>query len=138
MKKLLAGLLLAAVAVACSDSTSVESVAGTYALSTVGGQSVPLTVDSTDADNKLEILSGSANLNSNGNYTVSFGFRLTDAGVVSQFTETDTGTWTVSGNTLTFTSSEPGEDPQTATVSGNTITVVTDLDGIPVTLVFQK
>jgi hypothetical protein len=138
MCKVLCGVLVAGLGLACSDSTGVLDVAGNYTLVSVSGMLLPATVLEVDANNKVEILAGEATLTGNSTYSASITARITENGAAATETQTDTGTWTLNGSEITLQSDEAGEDPLTATVSSNRITLTTDLEGFPVTLVFQR
>ncbi|MFQ5529285.1 MAG: hypothetical protein ACE5FP_02960 [Gemmatimonadota bacterium] len=128
---ILAGGLLAA----CGDGLSIStgpggiSIFGTYTLETVNGESLPFLAFQVGND-RLEIISGSVRLNSDATYTTSFIFEWSESGTVIPVTES--GTYTVAGNTIVFTDSL---GTFTGSISGNTLTVVDD-DGA--TFVFRK
>lgn len=134
MRKLLAAvlLLLASVAVtACSDSTGPESAEGTYTLATVNGSSLPAVVFQVGSD-KLEVVAGTLTLSSNSSFTGSLTIRETFQGTTNTETESGTGTYTRSGNTITFNSGD--DETATGTLSGNTLTISDE----GLTLVYRK
>jgi hypothetical protein len=114
-------LILAATA--CGDGPtdpSVESVVGIYSLVTINGTAVPLTLV-TEPDYRLEVLSGFFDLRADGTFTLSLRFRETVDGTATTSDYAESGTYTLSGSVLTFTTTE-GLTGQ-ATVSGNTLTI---------------
>ena len=119
---------------ACGDddgSGPSADVVGTFTLQTINGATVPAVVFQAGAD-RLEVVSGSITFNENRTFSAAFTLRQTLAGVVTTETETDTGTYTVSGNTVQLTAADG--TVETATVSGNTLT--STQQGI--TLVYRK
>ena len=124
MKRILL-LMLAFAALACGDSSTDPnngSVVGTYALVSVNGHTLPA-VD----DNGNTISAGSVTLRGDNSFTVS----ETSAGDQ----QTTTGTYSVSGNSITFTPSTPGDTGAIGTFDGTTLTVDATDEG---TLVFHK
>lgn len=95
------------------------SIAGTYNLETLDGQSPPVVV-LDEPGFKLEILSGNFVLTANGTFTTNVVFRLTDESGASTESESFSGTYTVSGSTVTFNYSDG--DTDSATLAGNTLT----------------
>lgn len=95
------------------------SIAGTYNLETLDGQSPPVVV-LDEPGFKLEILSGNFVLAANGTFTTNVVFRLTDESGPSTESESFSGTYTVSGSTVTFNYSDG--DTDSATLAGNTLT----------------
>lgn len=122
--------ILAVTLIACSDSTTPSSLAGTYALLSVEGV-LPYEL-SDDGTTVSEITAGSLTLTAAGTFTSSFAIRETTSSGTTTFNDGGSGTYTVSQNTLTLTT--PNEPPITAMVSGNTITAV--ITGL--TAVFRK
>jgi len=127
MRRLLS-LALVFAALACGsdndDSTAPTqaSVAGTWTLQTVNGSSLPFTLASAPA--KIELLSYVVNVSANGTWTSSQQTRTTigtQAPVTA--TTTDGGTYTLSGNSVAITSSTSGSVAQAGTISGNTLTL---------------
>jgi hypothetical protein len=127
MRKLLA-LACLAVFVACSDSTSPTSIAGTYSLTTVNGVALPFVVQASGP--KIELLSDQIILNAGGTFSESENLRYTNGTAVTTQTSTDAGTYTVSGTAITFLFTSDGSTG-TATLSGNTLTVAANgLSGV--------
>jgi hypothetical protein len=108
---------------------------GTYSLDKVDGAGLPATlfdgmidIDGTVVQLKIEVTGGSMTLAANNTFTGSMALRLTAPGAPAQ-TETIpvSGTYTISGNSITMTSSDP-EDPQvTGTISNGALVVSIDL-----------
>ena len=116
--------LLALVLAACGSSTEPEPIWGIYNLQTVAGQPLPYVIYQEGAD-KFEITAGHWRLNSDMTCHQDLTFRVTEDGVVT--IETDTGYWTlftVSGSSLTFTSSGPGGFTLTGSLVGKTLTLI--------------
>ncbi|GBD33206.1 hypothetical protein HRbin33_02187 [bacterium HR33] len=110
---------------------------GTYVLKTVNGKPLPAVILEIIGTYKAEITAGSVTLNEDNTFSASITFRETEGSTVRTQTETDSGTYTISGNTITFTS--PGTGPAfTGTLSGGTLTVTTEEDDITLVLVFEK
>lgn len=126
---------LIAVAGACGGDgngiTDVASVAGTYSLKTVNGAPLPF-VFFDEGGYKLEVTAASYTLSSAGTFSNTATIRETENGAVFTSTETITGTYTVSGASVTFIGSD-GESV-TGSISGNTLQFSED----GVTAVFMK
>jgi uncharacterized lipoprotein NlpE involved in copper resistance len=122
-------------AVGCSDSTGpAGSLSGTYSLRTVNGAQVPVSVIST-VGYSLDVIAGSIALDAQGNYTGTIRYRETYSGQQpTQYDDTIVGYWTLSGNQLTLTDSQTG-DQYFGTVSNSTITLT---DGSGYTEVYSK
>ena len=138
MRRLVAALMLTGIAAggmwACgSDSTGPNSIAGTYNLVSVDGDSLPITAYVSDGPagtiDVTELVSGYMRLNANGTYLRSHTYRTTrytiDGHAIDEVTTdaaTDSGSWTLSGSALTFAR---GVTRQTFTgsMSGNTLTI---------------
>lgn len=126
MRRLLVLALAAATTMAaagCSDSTGPgDSLAGSYSLRTVNGSSLPVTVV-VSAGYQLDVIGGSINLDAQGNYTGITTYRETYSGQPStQYNDTITGYWTLTGNQLTLVDNSTGAT-YTGTVSGSSITL---------------
>jgi hypothetical protein len=125
-----------------------NTTVGTYSLDKVDGGALPATlfdgmvdVDGTVVELKIEITAGTMTLAANNTFTGSMALRLTVPGSPAQ-TETApvSGTYTVSGNSITLTSSDP-EDPQiTGTIANGQLLVDIDLleTGEEVALAYKK
>ena len=120
----------------CSDDgTGPENrVEGTYALETINGDELPVTLLET-GEFKIEVLAGSVRLMDDNEFTASLSFRETSDGEVDTYTQTDTGTWSRSGNTITFSYEDAELDDDVATYSNGKLTLEVE-DGL--TLVFEK
>ncbi len=93
-----------------------NSVAGTYALKTVNGAALPAVIFEAEGY-KIEVVAANYVLAAAGTFSSTATFRETEAGVVTQSTETTTGTYSVNGTTVTFTDSDG--DVLSAVLSGN-------------------
>lgn len=120
MKRLLSLALFAALAtsaVACNDSTGPgNSVAGTYTLRSIGGVNPPVVVGA------YQVLGGQIVLDAAGNYSGITTLRTLSNG--SQFDETITGYWTVSGNQISLTDQAQPNQPYLGTITNSTITIL--------------
>src|SRR5687767_4985621 len=98
MRKFFAVAMMSVLALpACSDSSGPGGngdVAGTYTLRTVNGSNVPFTILQVGSTYRLEILSGSVVINSNGTYTETASLRETNGTVVTTEQQNSNGTWT--------------------------------------------
>ena len=137
MTRLLTTLALAAaVAVAgCSDDGSGpdDDETGTYELETIGGDPLPYVIVQIANTYKLEVLDGSITLRSNNTFETSGTLRETENGSSTTVTETDSGTYSLSGSTLIL-DFQDDEEPQTATLVGDRLTFTSE----GLTFVFEK
>jgi hypothetical protein len=122
-----AALVLAAVvatAAACgSDSnngTGPKDVSGTYSLTTVDGNTLPFTIPNTP-EHTIVVTSATATLGSDHTYTIAG--MGTEDGSDPGTVIADEGTYTVSGSTVTFTSSTFSGASYTAVARTGTLTV---------------
>ncbi len=109
--------------------TSQQSLAGTYTIQSATVQVRGATETLTPPD-----VTGSFTLTAGGRYDVLVRF-------TGMFFEAETGTYTVTGNTITITPDDEREEtPSQITVNGNTITVLGSFDtgGFASTEVFVK
>jgi hypothetical protein len=106
--------------VACSDSTSPTSIAGTYNLTSINGSGLPFILQASGP--KIEILSDQIVANAGGTFSESGNYRVTNGTAVTTQIITDAGTYTVSGTAVTFLFSSDGSTG-TGTLSGNTFTI---------------
>jgi hypothetical protein len=124
MRRLAAFLTLALVStsLACgSDKVTgptVESLVGTWNLSTVNGAPLPFTYRA--ADPKLELLSDQFVTFADGTFTATQVVRVTDVDGVSTQTFPDFGVWALSGTAILFQFSD--NSVATATAGGDTFT----------------
>jgi len=109
---------------------TVTSVAGTWTLTSVDGRPLPYVYQASDP--KLELIAKQYVITSTGSYTSSYTLRGTELdGTVNTSNINDAGTTTLSGNTVSFTSSTDasvffGEaTPSTITISGAVTQVYT-------------
>ena len=116
-------VVLAFVLAACASdsSTAPSGVVGPWSLQTVNGSALPFVVGQS-GENKSELLADTIKLASAGGFIESSSFRTTLNGVVTLQTVADTGTYTLSGSTLTLSSTTSAGASGSGTVSGNTIT----------------
>ena len=122
----LVSLMLAFTIVACGgdDSTTAPtnaSVAGTWTLQTINGSPLPFTLTSVGTT-KVEAVSAVFVVNANGTWTGSSKTLTTINGQASTSTDTDGGTYTLSGSTVALRSNDG--TIETGTISGNTLTAV--------------
>jgi hypothetical protein len=138
MRRLVAALMLTGIAAggmwACgSDSTGPNSIAGTYNLVSVDGDSLPITAYFSDGPagtiDVAELVSGYMRLNANGTYLRSHTYRTTrytiDGHAIDEVTTdvaTDSGSWTLSGSAITFAHGVTGQTFN-GSVSENTLTI---------------
>jgi hypothetical protein len=104
------------------------SIAGTYNLQTVNGAPPPVIIFQSGAD-RVEVMSGNFTVNANSTFSNTHTFRATSGGQTVTLTETCTGTYALTGNSLSFSEATSGElcgGTFTGTVSGNTLTVAYD------------
>ncbi|MCR4341610.1 MAG: lipocalin family protein [Gemmatimonadaceae bacterium] len=129
-----AAIGLFGLAAACGGGDGINepvSIAGTYNLETIDGQSPPVVVFD-EPGFKAEILSGNFILAGDKTFTTNVVFRITEDSQVSTESESFGGTYAVSGSTVTFAYSDG--DSESATLVGNTLTFT---DGSS-TAVFRK
>jgi hypothetical protein len=111
-------LMLAATAVivACGGDSSggtgptgnqtFSNPVGSYDISTVNAKSLPFAIFSDTGGYKWEITAGSFGLTADGKYTAKWTFRQTIAAKADTFLDSTTGTWVLSGTTVTFTDAQ--------------------------------
>lgn len=121
LPRLLAGLVLAS-AVACTDSTGPgEAISGTFTLSTVGGQAVPVVVQQSGTTT-LEVTGGSITFNADHTFSTTLSTRTTVNGSATTDTSNDTGSYTNNSNgRVELTYSDATFD--TGILSGNQFTL---------------
>ena len=126
MRRLLGVFALAlSLPLAACDSTAPEdSIAGEYRLETVDGGTLPWLAVQVDAD-RIEVVSGSVRLATDGTFTDLTTFKITEAGVASTVDDVYTGTWleTPTGATLTIVSPE-GFDPYEVAIQGDRLSQI--------------
>ena len=127
MRKLVAGLLLVAVA-ACHDSTTSPKqngpLAGVYTLRTVNAKALP-TVAYPDPTTPLSVVYGRVTLNADGSFVDSTVYSYPDAGV--QRTESDVykGTYEQDGDHITFNIAGNAGQYSMAWTVGDALTYIT-------------
>lgn len=136
-------LVLAGFAGACdSDSTGPEEITGSYQVVSVAGQSIPVTLIEQEEPGVgtigVVLSAGTLTLSADQSYSLMLTAQGTVNGdVVSENTEPQSGTFEVSGSTITFTDPEAGE--VTGTIAGSEITVTETIeDAGTIDLVFRK
>jgi hypothetical protein len=117
----LAALILAASCGGDSTAPTTVSVAGTWNLQTINGTALPYVLEQTGAD-KTEITSDVFNVASTGSFTQTTTVRFTQNGAVTTQSVADAGSYTVSGTAVNFTFNSDGSTG-TGSLSGNTLTV---------------
>lgn len=138
------GLALAGtLAAGCSDSSTdvpADGVEGTYTLSTVNGIPVPATIFEIEIDGVTftEIVASGQIQLAGGTYSGSLSVESRENGVVVESeTDTFTGNYTVTGNTVTL-EDEEGDEDIVATLTSTTLTVLLEDSGVTFTLIFVK
>ena len=126
-------------ATGCSDSNAPDnSHVGSYALVSVNGAPLPLTVIDQPSL-KISVQDGALALAANKSYTQTLSVLIVTDGVAAPVEHLScTGSYTKSGNTFTLTSVESADCSgvtATGTLSGNTLTVTDDSGE---TLVFRR
>lgn len=114
-------------AAGCSDSTTNPSdITGTYAIESFNGQLLPADISTTN-DFVATLTDGQLLLRSDRTYRVDANYSVLDraTGGIEADTETDTGTYTLNGNTITVRSDDTatGNPGASGTVSGSRITL---------------
>jgi hypothetical protein len=101
------------------------TIVGSYTLQTINGNTMPwrfLVVGNDWA----EITGGTGNINNGGTFSVTYNYRVMEAGQTSTFSETSTGTYVRNGNAISFTASDGSR--ANGTITGTQISI-TDEDG---------
>ncbi len=117
-----AAMLLVA---ACSDKGVTDPVPlGTYVLQSVDGHALPYVVPGEGSD-ELALTAGSIALMDGGRFGMSVTMRYTSAGSSADMTMNASGTFTISGSTVTFTVVDPesGSSTFNGTLSNGTLTI---------------
>lgn len=121
--------VLALTAAACGDDDDPTGVdlAGTWHLETVNGTTLPVTVIDLGATYRLELLSGRLTLTGSSFQDIT-SWRETENGNVTMSADTVNGTWTRSGNDLTFTfgDGEGGSETLRGTIASGALRITTD------------
>jgi hypothetical protein len=109
---------------ACMDGDVVGSstVTGSYVLRTVNGSPLPYTIAGTGTD-KTEILDDAITLFQGGGYSESGHTRVTVNGQVTNTTNTESGSYSLFGTSVSLASSGAPHS-RVATIQANTMTIV--------------
>ena len=135
MRKVSIALVVSlSLSLACSDGGVVGSstVNGTYTLRTVNGSPLPYTMPGGGAV-KTEILSDAITLFQGGTFSRARDSRITENGQTTSRYETETGSYSLFGTSITLNSIATGK-ATLATINANTMTIVEP----GVTSVFSK
>ena len=124
---LMASCLVVAVAASgCASSTSPDdaAAAGTYTLTAISGGTPPVVTIPNGAGGCVGTVNGgSFILNSDNSYSLQLNARFTcPTPPINNLTASEQGTWSASGNTITFTGPNI-LGPGSATLNGNTMSV---------------
>lgn len=103
------------------DGTGPSGVAGTYTLRTVNDQALPYTLYE-DESYKIEIMASELTINSGGTWRETATFRETELGTPATSTQTVTGTYTRTGNTIVLADAD--SDTITGTIQGDGALVI--------------
>jgi len=122
-------VLVSALAAACSGDgptgSSEERVAGTYTMTQVNGQNLPMTVFQSSAG-RVEVTSGTLVLRADRSYTETVQIRIIPVGESARNDQAiENGTYTMSGTSITFTVPPSGGEPgysYSGSVNGNVLT----------------
>lgn len=137
VRLLVAAAVVVGSASACSDLIGFNGTAdGSYYLQTVNSDQLPYSY--SDAGATVTVLSGTYALNTNGTYAALVTFRVTDISGTTTQSLSESGDWSQSGNSVTFTpfQSDAGDYAiYRATMSnsssfGGTRTLRTTLNGL--------
>ncbi len=131
------GLTIAACGGGDSSTGVLSTPAGSYALATVNGQPLPQLVAHT-ASGDMEVVSAILVLRDDHSYSSAYRYRAV-ASPSTTFDQAASGSWTVIGNTVTY--SPAGSSPTSVTTmrwQEPTLTLVDANGSIPATLVFRK
>jgi hypothetical protein len=109
---------------------------GSYDIQTVNGKVIPVTIDSAGTYTNA-ITAGTVTLAVDGSWSTVTTTRITIPTIVQIYADTDSGTWTQSGNAIQLTSSLDGAQ-QTATWDKGLLTIVTTQDNTAATLVYYQ
>ena len=95
------------------------TISGSYQLTTVDGQTLPVLLLDLGAY-QVRLVSSTLELSANGTYSFEYTYRIDDSGNVRTGTVSDTGVWNVTRDGIALASSAGGA-VETGTVSGNVI-----------------
>jgi hypothetical protein len=122
--RIAAAALVSLAVVGCGETSTGPTnatMAGVWNLETINGSPLPVVVSGA-APTRVEVVSGVLTFTIEGTFTQVTKSRVTVSGVTTDSTDTDSGTYTVSGPTLTVKFA-PDNATGTATVYGDAITV---------------
>lgn len=103
-------------------SPTPATVSGTYGLTMMDGQALPLLVLDIGGAYQVRVTSGALTLRPDGTYAYEIGLRIDDSGHVRTQTDTDGGLWNVKDGSLTLASTERAFS-STGVVTGEVITL---------------
>ena len=139
-KLLIAGLALSLLACDDDDDDPVgpdTSFAGTYALVSIASQPLPATLFQ-DATTQIQVTTGQLILTTSNAWTGSVTVITTTNGVPQTQTMDAGGTFTISGNVITFTD-ESDQSTFTGTLNGDQISATFDvMPGSSTPVVFER
>ena len=134
-RRLLIGIILAVAA--CrgdrpTDPPASGSIAGSYQLTTVDGQSLPVTVVDLGTY-RANVASGTLTLSDDGTYMYVVGYQLDDGIKIRVQADTDAGTWALTRGSIALASTQSSFSIS-GTVSDNAVT----LEGSGRRLLFRR
>ena len=133
MRKMALMLALIGTLVACGDAFSPSGVAGSYALTSANGESLPFTLSSGGESRTFE--SGALTLNEESTYLLSVTWIFDDGTTAITVTLTGLGTYAlVEPSMIRLTATIDG-DVTSGTIDGTRITIILDP---AVSLVFER
>ena len=109
MRRLFAVLALATLAACGSDSSinpNNDAVEGVYSLRTVNGQPLPYTVQQNGTT--IVLTSDVLTVSNDGSWNETIAYRLSQNGQTTNEADADAGSWSRSGDIMTFTSTAVG------------------------------
>ncbi len=134
---LLAGAMTAAVACSSSSTSPSASIAGTYVLSSVNGQSLPAIVTKAGDDTAV-VVTDTLELSASNTYTRHAVDTLRSQGSgPTPYSHVSNGTYARSGSSITLTDAAT-DSSATGTIANNAITISSIENGFSVTGVFSK
>ena len=109
-------------------TTNTELIAGVYDLVSVNNSPPPVVLQFIDEANQVVLESGSVSIVADGNFTDATTYRITELGLERSETDVIVGTWSFSGNRVSF---DPGEgDSYTMTVNSGSTRLVQNIGGL--------
>jgi hypothetical protein len=134
---LLVGAMAAAAACSSSSTSPSASIAGTYVLSSVNGESLPAIVTKTGDDTAV-VVADTLALTANNTYTRHAVDTLrSEVSGVTLYSHVSSGTYARSGSSITLTDAVT-DSSATGTIANNAITISSVENGFAVTGVFTK